>query len=134
MTVEEYLRAINGLFKGEELTPENIKYTGFIDIIPQKDYYYASNVDFTIDSGVITAVRTFRKEGEEEATLNKATSLSDDISLHCGKYGDVKGLIEATLDGLEDLDLVGGNDYKDRIQYFREALDRIEQVDKSSSI
>ena len=35
MSVEEYLRVLNGIFDNSELTPDNITMSGYIDIIPE---------------------------------------------------------------------------------------------------
>lgn len=57
MSVEEYLRVLNGIFDNSELTPDNITMSRYIDIVPEIAGYAMSEVKISINSGNIIANR-----------------------------------------------------------------------------
>lgn len=102
MSVEEYLRVLNGIFDNSELTPDNITMSGYIDIIPEIDSYAMSEAKISINSGNIIANRVFTtKDGDIQ--LEKTTPLSDNISIHCTGNSTSEQTIERTITALEEL-------------------------------
>ena len=57
MSVEEYLRVLNGIFDNSELTPDNIAMSGYVDVVPEIAGYAMSEVKISINSGNIIANR-----------------------------------------------------------------------------
>lgn len=139
MSVEEYLRIINGEFGEEKLTKDKIDVIGFVDIIPYlKDSVSRGPIEMVINEGVLSAKRTFTNSDGEEITLEKLTDLSDDIALHCDTLGSPEAVLSATAVGLKEMEnmdngkfTVGHDplDYSPRIEAITQALQSYTQVE-----
>lgn len=144
MSVEEYLRIINGEFGEEELTKDKVDILGFVDIIPfLKNSVENGPIEMVINEGLLLARRTFTTSDGEEITLEKVTDLSDDIALHCDTLGSPETLLSATIVGLREMkdndislnEQNGGTpvDYTPRIDAITKALHNYKQMEATPS-
>ena len=135
MTIEEYLKTVNGLSADQELTPDLIRMIGFVDIIPNIDRpLAASPVTMDIVGGDIVVKRTFTT-ATGDVPMEKTISLSDDISQYQGDYASTEDLLASTIKALKDIQdenlLFSKNDpsisvdYQQRIDELKKALEKI---------
>lgn len=125
MTVDEYLRTINNI-NGGELKPDDLLMLGFIDIVPDigdLEHVGYGKVELRIENGKIIAKRVFYTKDYGDIPVEKSTSLSDDISLHCGKMGNVENLLKKTISTFEKMYSEELGDYSAQIEKFNYALD-----------
>ena len=137
MMLGDYLRIINGIPAGVPLNPKNVMYTGFVDVEPKivasnVSSMDASSYEFEGDSMVVR--RTFGVSGQN-ISLNRKSSLSDDISLHLGKYENASRLLEDTIQAFVEIKAsedricsVTGDqpkDYQSRIDALSSALETL---------
>ena len=133
MTVAEYLKKLNGASENTKITPEMCSKNEILDIFPtSENAIMAGACIFDIISEKIIAKRYFLLRDGSKTCGVKETSLNDDISLHCGKYGEPRRIIEETIRLLrekQESDLritkVTGEtptDYESRIIAFEDAL------------
>lgn len=145
MTVQEYLKKINGVSEKQELVPDMIQLAGFVDVIPKikgVTILAESNISFNVDTENLVTRRSFELD-DGSALIEKRVPLNDDISLHCGEFNNPEELIRATITGLEELQeselriakVTGENlvDYQSRIDSFKQALECITQNEYNQS-
>ena len=122
MTVKEYLNVLNN-------NQNTITMTGFIDIVPNIGDIPShgwSETQLAMNGDNVIVKRTYYTD-YGDITVNRLTPLNDDISLHCGAHGTPDKLIKYTIEGLLGLQQEMGEDVDDRITFFQNALDSIEQ-------
>ena len=142
MTVGEYLRVINLVPEGVELSGETIQITGLLDIVPYaSDTYKGLKVlglraaEFSVFNGFFIAKRVCKTEAGE-FPIDSVVSLNDDIALHCGsKFSTSESVIYHTIEGLKEIQasenriqaVLGGTpkNYQPAIEHFEKVLEKI---------
>ena len=131
MTVEEYLRAVNGVFGDKELTGEDIEMVGFIDVMPNVEYIAAMQAKFIIESGNIIVQRDFTTS-DGEVSLEKVTPLNTNISECCPENKTTLQVLTDTIEGLKEIQessFIDKTDYQSRIDTLEKALMAMPQTE-----
>ena len=101
VTVRQYLKAVNGVPMNEELTTDNIRIVGLIDIKPKMPgAIERSGLKFEFFEDDIVIKQTFGS-GNQETQQVRATYLDDDVSFYCGLLG-TEQLLEKTILALRE--------------------------------
>jgi len=125
MTVQDYLKVVNSVYGNDD---GKFITAGFIDIVPNIEdlpYTKLGVADFRVDSENIVVKREVTTE-RGEFFLERTTSLSDDISLHCGVYETPEQLLNNTIAFLTGV--------KETYMYFSYSEEKINKVQKSIDV
>ena len=111
-TVLEYLKIVNNVPAGEELTANHLYRLGggFIDVVPdEKDFEHVSEMaapQFLVGSDIVLVRRliAYRENGESvRKKVERETMLNDDIALHCRKGTTPVSVLEKTITALIEI-------------------------------
>ncbi len=145
MTVEEYLKVINGVPLDEALTSGAIVYPGFIDIIPtDQDSKWVRPASFSVAGAYLISRKIVVTPKDEEKVLELVTPLKDDLSMHLDDYKTVEETLIHTIAALREIQesnyriaeatVVPQPNWKPRIQLLEAFLAKVkaESMDKPS--
>ena len=140
MTVKEYLKILNNISESDELTTESLTFfEPVIDVFPMVENVSAAGAcKFEIKSEKLIISRWFILKDGSRAYVEKATPLSDNIELHCGKLGTPENVIRETINRLQMMDesnrriekITGKpeRNYRPIIEKFEESLGSISKI------
>lgn len=135
MNVKEYLEILNKKeIKDGNYSPSDL-ILGLVDLIPNIGDLKSlgnSEVLFRVDSGYCIVKVTYYTE-YGDIPLERVTSLTDDISLHCGINNTPVTLLENTIMALKDLELSYGEFAKERIDAFYTIMEKYKNSENKSN-
>lgn len=98
MTIEEYLKIVNGVPLDAELTGEMIEFSGFTDVLPDApNAYSAFPATFSVAGAYLIARRRIITAEKEDKILELVTPLKDDLSMHLKDYKTVEETLMHTI-------------------------------------
>ena len=104
MTIEEYLKVINGVSLDQVLTSDAIANPGFIDIIPtDQDSKWIEPARFSVAGAYLISRKRVITPNNEEKVLELVTPLKDDLSMHLDDYKTVEETLIHTIAALKQI-------------------------------